>query len=298
MTIKMDGSQQMTLLDRISSIPLPRFWLTDKEWRGSIVSELRPYFIFPRMDHSTFLNWINANLGIRELSEEDLRSPDLKQQLDVFRKGSMDRFWLLEKNDRSNMFFEFDFQAGDLTSEEYDDGWIVIGYHPELDIFYSSSIFLNNVLAYFRGINPEDLLNESRELFPICSALSYANNLDGVLRSFSAYRGIQIIHRILHAKTLTVFGPQGKTVGLSGDSFFPIFQKIFSSDIYMNTQYPQEEDDRTFRLDFLEADNSRISLYLGGRRLYYGQREYYELREMAAQLTNWLKEFFNHTSFV
>jgi len=245
----------------------------------------------PRTDHNSFLKWINEQLGIRELLEKDLRFSDLKRTVDTFRKGKSDRFWTLEKNEKSSIFFEEEYRIGDFTSDEYDDGWIIIGYQEDLDEFYSSSIFLNNVLAYFRGIDPKDLLNDSAELYPIRTALAYANNLDGVLQSFSGYRGIQIIHRILHTKILTVFGPQDKKVVLSGQAYLPFFKKLFSYDgIGMSTQYPQTDDDRKYRLVFWNSDNTTIPLSYGKERLYFDQREYYDLQEMGLELTNWLND--------
>jgi len=283
----------MTFLEQLQSIPLPGVWCTDKNWHDSIVPELRQFFIMPKMKYAEFCGWMRDSLGTHSFTEAELRSPVIMRELEIISKGISDRFWLLENNEKSKMFFEYDFQAGDLTSEEYDDGVIIIGYHPESDIFYSNSIFLNNMLSYFRGIDSEELLADSKELYPIQTAFSYANNLDAVLRSYSAFRGIQIIHRILQAEALVIYGRRGKINEFSNTSFFPAFKKIFFSDIHMSSQYHQTEADQKYKLDFFEKDNSRLSLFYGENRLYYGKREYYELQGAASYLTNWLSDIEN-----
>ena len=148
------------------------------------------------------------------------------------------------------------------------------------------------MLNYFRGIDEEDLLNDSRIIYPIHSALGYANNLDGVLRQCSSYRGIKKIHRILRAKTLTVSEPdKHKTkVLVSSNDFKPVFKQIFSSDVYMSARFPITKRNTKYTLIFSEDDNSEILMYFGKDRMYYGKREYYQLQTMGPQLTEWLDE--------
>ena len=265
------------------------YW-TDKEWRSGIVSELRPYFILPKSDYATFLRWMNNEFAIQEVTSTDLNAEDLKHEIQTFRKGSSDPFWLLEKNEVSRMFYESAFRAGDLTSEEYyDDAIIVIGYNEEIDEFYSNSNFLEHILAYFRGINEEDLLNDMPSLYPIRTALAYANNLHAVLEEYSGYRGIQIIHRILRAETLVVSGQNGRKSTVSGEVFTPVFQKLFSSDdIFIDTHYPEPEKGEKYHLTFVKADDQMISLTFSGGRLYFSSREYYDLGEEKTQLKKWI----------
>lgn len=292
MAITADGFQQTIITEQLSLIPLPRFWTTDKAWQEAIVSELRPYFIIPRVDYSTFVDWIFATLDIRELAAGDSMHSDLIHTISVFRKGAADHFWILERKDKNKLFFNYHPPLGN-QSEVEEDGWTVIGYHPELDVFYSNSNFLENVLGYFRGIDPDDLVRDSRELYPIRTALSYANNLDGVLRQFSAWRGIELIRQILTAKKLIISNQDGRRVILSEQSFLPIIQTIFSSEYYSSTQFPQSDADRKYRLDFWKSDGSVITLFYGEKRLYYGKQEYYELEDARFELTKWLHTIIN-----
>ena len=87
---------------------------------------------------------------------------------------------------------------------------IVVGYNPEIDTFYSSSTFLQNTLMYFRGIDPEDLLRQSKELFPVRTANAYAEHLDAALRTFTSYVIEQTVLRILRSEKLTVKYPKKK----------------------------------------------------------------------------------------
>ena len=290
MAIAADGYPYQTFKEQLRSIPLPKLYWTDKEWRSGIVSELRPYFILPKSDYATFLRWMNNEFAIQEVTSTDLNAEDLKHEIQTFRKGSSDPFWLLEKNEVSRMFYESAFRAGDLTSEEYyDDAIIVIGYNEEIDEFYSNSNFLEHILAYFRGINEEDLLNDMPSLYPIRTALAYANNLHAVLEEYSGYRGIQIIHRILRAETLVVSGQNGRKSTVSGEVFTPVFQKLFSSDdIFIDTHYPEPEKGEKYHLTFVKADDQMISLTFSGGRLYFSSREYYDLGEEKTQLKKWI----------
>lgn len=290
MTAIMNGLRQTTLTERFRSIPLPLCSPSDKDRSGRIVEELTPYFITPRADRISFIARMDEELGIRELGPDQMRLPWIAQVVDAIRKGGNDCFWLLEKSEKSRMFFEDEFRTGDFTSEEYDDGVIAIAYHPEEDLFYSSSVFLEAVLGYLRGIGPEEMQNDSREMYPIRTAPAYAANLDSVLSMYSAHRGIDIIHRILHARTLTVTGPDGKTAVLARPGFMPVFRKLFSSDIFMDTGLPQTEADGEYLLDFREKDGSRISLRWRNDRLYFGEGEFYELGPAAKLLTERLEK--------
>lgn len=289
------GDRQMTIKELLTSIPLPRSWITDKDRRSAVVSELRPYFIMPRSEPGAFLVRLNEMLGIRELSPEDLSSAGLMHELGVIRHGPSDSFWLLEKNERSSMFFEIEFHVGDLTSEEYDDGRILIGCDPELDVFYSNSVFLDNVLSYLRGIGPEELLSGSKELYPILTAFAYADNLDGVLRRFSAYRGMDAILRALHADMLSVSELGGRTFLLQKQSFYPFFKKLFSSEICFSSRYPQKEEDIKYRLEFSGPGDTETTFVYGDGRLYFGPQEYYELRDSALPLTSLLDRIMRRT---
>ena len=151
-------------------------------------------------------------------------------------------------------------------------------------------------MFYFRGIDPEDLLRESKETYPVRTAMAYAIVLDGVLQAYSAHKENRLIRRILHARSLFVSGPHGRTAGVPRPLFIRFFKKLFSNGILKNTQYPQEEADRKYRLEFEESDNSKISLFFGGERLYYGQREYYDLNDKAPRLTAWLDNILGGSS--
>ena len=275
----------------MESIPLPQSYLTDKDWSSKIVRELGPYFIIPKAKYADFLDWIIQTFNIRELSVEDFKHPDLKHTVCTTKKEMSDCIWLLERNSKSKMFFEYDFRIGDFTSDAYEEeGWIVIGYNKRSDIFYSSSGFLDNVLNYYRGIDPKDLLNDSKELYPIHTALAYANNLCGVLAMYSAYLGIKTIHRIMHAEKLLVVSINGGSVTLSSASFISMFKSIFTSDIYMDIRYPQKECDRKYSMLFFESSGSVFQLYFGTNRLYFGRQRYYQLQKTALQFTAWLDE--------
>lgn len=290
MDILKDGSQHKTLMERLISFPLPQYYMTDKEWSSSIVSELEPYFVMPRMSGSEFLAWLDAELGIREPSEEERSLPLLQHDLDLLRKGDADSFWILKKNDRTMPFFEYGPSVGVQWGESYDGDTspILIGYDQGSDVFFSNSAFLENTLIYFRGVDPEDLQRDSGEMYPVRNAKAYAVVLDGVLRSCSAYRGTQITRRILSAKSLTVSGPEGKAAVVPRPLFTHCFRSILSHDVTKDTRFPQDEADRKYRLEFVGSDDSRISLCFGGTRLYYGEREYFELGKKASRHTVWL----------
>ena len=291
MVTAVDGYPYRTYKEQLQSIPLPKVHWTDQEWRSRIISELRPYFILPKSEPADFLAWIKNEFSVQELPPEDLRSPDLNHTIRTFRKGLSDPFWLLEKNEAGRMFYESAFRAGDRTSEEYyEDGKIVIGYNEEIDEFYSNSDFLEHVLAYFRGINEEDLLNESPSLYPIRTALAYANNLDAVLAEYSGYRGVQVIHRILHAESLVVSGKNGREKTVSGDEYLPIFRQVFSSDIVIDTQVPEPESGENVKLSFTEAEDQTISLIFAEGRLYFSAREYFAFGEENQLLKDWIPE--------
>ena len=292
MAFVVDGYPYQTFKERLTSIPLPKVYWTDKEWRSEVISELRPYFILPKADYATFLRWMNDEFAIREVTSADLKAEDLKHEIQTYRKGHSDPFWLLEKNEASRIFYETAFRAGEWTSEEYyDDAMIVIGYNEEIDEFYSNSNFLEHVLAYFRGINEEDLRNDTPSLYPIRTALAYASNLHAVLEEYSGYRGIQMILRALHTDTLVVSGLNGRKATVSGEVFLPVFRQIFASDdIHMDTHYPEPEDGEKYQLAFTEADGKTISLTFAGGRLYFEERGRFELEEEKQQLSNWILE--------
>ena len=233
MAIAVDGYPYRTFKEQLQSIPLPKLYWTDKEWRSGIVSELRPYFILTKADYATFLIWINDELGIREMTSRDLKDQDLKYMIHSIRKGVADNFWLLEKNENSELFYETEPWA-----EGVEERRIVIGYNEDLDEFYSNSNFLDHVLAYFRGINEEDLSKDSLLIYPIRTPLAYANNLHCVLEQYSGYRGLQIIHRILHAETLAVSAQKGQKTTVSGEVFLPVFQQTFD-EYDMDTHFPE-----------------------------------------------------------
>lgn len=278
----------MTSMKRLFSIPLPRVLSTDKEWRSAVVEDLKPYFITPKADAASFLRQLDEELGIRELKNEDLDDPCLRHDVETIRKGAGDSFWLVSRSEGSRIFFEYEYRTGNFTSEQYDDGNILIGYHPYTDSFYSSSGFLESVMGWLRGIDDEDLGRDSPEMYPIRTALSYAANLEAALSMYSCWRGIDFIRRVLHAKALAITVPHGKIAELSRPAFMPLFRMLFSSDISFSTQNQQTKEGDRYRLEFLEKDGSSFVLRFETDRLYYGQREYYCLGEAAPLLSCWL----------
>lgn len=183
----MDGFPGKTIIEHLSAIPVPRVEDTGPGWNQAIVAALRPYFILPKKDPSAFVEWMLENLGIRELTREDL-FPGLYNSLNGMRKGMSDRFWLLDREEKNRMFFESCWGTGPDVDVMDVDFYVLIGYHPEWDVFYSSCNFLNNTLIYFRGMDPADLQRESTEVYPPTTALGYAAHLESALYSFSTSR--------------------------------------------------------------------------------------------------------------
>ncbi len=215
-----DGFPQMTLSERLSLIPSPRVPLTSKERRETLISNLRPYFIIPKAEPSRFVVWMKEELGLREFTAEELTVPFYRHEIDMRRMTPSDDLWLLEKNERNREFFETEFFNGDFLNPEYEDDVIVVGYNPEIDTFYSSSTFLQNTLMYFRGIDPEDLLRQSKELFPVRTANAYAEHLDAALRTFTSYVIEQTVLRILRSEKLTVKYPKKRPLRFHPPNFF------------------------------------------------------------------------------
>lgn len=290
MSIKAVGSSQITIAERLNSIPIPQIYLTDKNYSSSIVSELKSYFIMPKMDFDSFVNWLNEEMGIQKIAADDWQLNYVKPILLKMQQDGSDRFWKLENNDRSRMFFEEYNRQGGLLSEEYSDGWIIIGYNPDLDVFSSNSVFLTSVLGYFRGIDPEDMQREWEEIYPIRTALAYAMNLDGVLRMYSGFRGIKTMQKIMHTERLIISSKDSESVTLPKENYQPFFKMIFNSgEITMDTQYPLTEEDTELCFEFVDTNNSAMILSYGSEKLYYGQQEYFDLCKVSAQLDRWLK---------
>ncbi|MBO4330872.1 MAG: hypothetical protein J5827_02215, partial [Oscillospiraceae bacterium] len=161
------------------------------------------------------------------------------------------------------------------------------------DVFYSSENFLDNTLAYLRGISPEELLNESPEMYPVRTALSYAAHLDAALEQYSGFRGHETARAILRAEKLIVFKEYEKPAVLSGPSFRPLFETLLDREkMSMDPEHPMAEADRLYRLDFFGADDEWTLLYFGGERLYYGRQESIENTEDAPKLLAWLEGLF------
>ena len=291
MIIKAAGSRQMTITERLNLIPVPQVYLTDENYSSSIVSELRSYFVMPKMDFDSFVNWLNEEMGIREITADDWQLSYVRPILLQMQQDGSDQFWKLEDNDSSRMFFEEYNRQGGLLSEEYSDDWIIIGYNPDLDVFSSNSVFLTNVLGYFRGINSEDMQREWKEIYPIRTALAYAMNLDGVLRMYSGYRGIKIMQKIMHTESLIISSQGKQSVTLPKEMYQSFFKMIFNSgEITMDTQYPLTKEDTECWFEFVDANNSAMILSYGSEKLYYGQQGYFELCKVTAQLDSWLKK--------
>lgn len=291
MIIKAVGSPHITIAEQLNSIPIPKIYLTDESYSSSIVSELKSYFIMPKMDFDSFVNWLNEEMGIREITVDDWNLNHVKPVLLKMRLEGSNELWKLENNEKSRMFFEEYNRQGSLLSEEYSDNWIIIGYNHDLDVFSSNSVFLTNVLSYFRGIDPEDMQREWKEIYPIRTALAYALNLDGVLRMYSGFRGIKTMQKIMHTERLIISSQGKKSVTLPKESYQSFFKMIFDSgEIVIDTKYPLTEEDTEFCFAFSDTNNSTIILSYGSEKLYYGQQEYFELCKMSPQLDSWLKK--------
>lgn len=293
MIIKEDDSQHKTSIDQLISIPLPRTYLTDKNYNNAIVSELTPFFIIPKLDRDSFICWMNEEMGIRDITPYDWELDYVRPVLSTLMHERSQFFWKLENNEKTRMFFEEYNRSGGLLSEEYNDDWIIIGYNPDLDVFTSNSVFLTNVIGYFRGINPEDMVRESQEVYPIRTSLSYAMNLDGVLRMYSGFRGIKVMQNIMHTESLTVSRPDQRSVKLCKKDYLPFFRMIFNSDeIVLDTQYPWNNENTICMFAFERKDNSMITMTYTEGRLYYGPNEYIDLRTLTLYMTLWLNAIF------
>jgi len=285
-----DGFPQKTLSERLSLIPSPRVPLTSKERRETLISNLRPYFIIPKAEPSRFVVWMKEELGLREFTAEELTVPFYRHEIDMRRMTPSDDLWLLEKNERNREFFETEFFNGDFLNPEYEDDVIVVGYNPEIDTFYSSSTFLQNTLMYFRGIDPEDLLRQSKELFPVRTANAYAEHLDAALRTFTSYVIEQTVLRILRSEKLTVKYPKKKAVTVSSAEFLPFFRDLVSHNFLIQDYCPQPDGSPAYSLVFAGADGERAQLVFENGRLCFDLRGFFEFQEAdVAALNGWLE---------
>lgn len=183
----MDGFPGNTIPEHLNAIPASRVEDTGPGWRKTIVAALRPYFILPKKNPSAFVQWMQEYLGIRELTREDL-FPALYNSLNGMRKGMSDSFWLLDRTEKNRKYFENCWGTAPDEDVLDADFYVLIGYHPKWDVFYSCSNYLEHVLIYFRGIDPEDLTRESKEIWPPNTALGYAVHLNDIIPCPAASR--------------------------------------------------------------------------------------------------------------
>ena len=276
----------MTIGKQLRSVKLPRQNWTSSNWNKEVVSSLRDYFIVPRKDKDGVIAWLKENFNITEVNFNGLDDWFDSRTLSHLMQNPDDEIWLLENDSNSEMYYfwkYYDFwNGGENYKKGRDIDKIFIVYNKDDDEFTSNCNFLMHTIRYFRGINEEDIDNQSKERYPVRYGIVYAETLDTAVIQYHGYLRRKTYDKIYNADYLVVSNNKGEKT-FAKEEFYPVFFKLIvkgDGEEIINSSFSYNGKKVTDTFTFYK-DNQKVCVleYTDDMKLYYEEYFYLEIYE-------------------